>query len=171
MIKIFSRVLILSSLFFGMNSCSSEVLNESNLSVNDTNFQKNVIYNYSSIELETLNLINDYRNSMGLKALEKINYISIKSEEHDEYMISNNVISHDNFSIRSEHIKMTLGAESVSENIAFNFNTAETVVSAWLKSDLHKKNIVSNCTHFGIAVKVDPVTGKKYFTNIFIRIR
>ena len=167
----FSRVLLLSSLFFAMNSCSSDVINKSDLSANDAKVLKNVVYSYSTIELETLNLINHYRNSIGLKTLEKINYISIKSEEHDDYMISNDIVSHDNFSIRSENIKGVIGAESVSENIAFNFNTANAVVTAWLKSDLHKKHIIGDYTHFGIAVKADPITGKKYFTNIFVRIR
>ncbi|WP_418263424.1 CAP domain-containing protein [Flavobacterium faecale] len=168
----FSRVLILSSLFFVFNACTTDAAtNESITSTNDLKTQKNVGYTYSSLELETLDIINNYRKSLGLKTLEKINYISIKSEEHNDYMISNNSISHDNFSIRSENIKEVLGAETVNENLAFNFNTAEGVLSAWLKSDVHKKQIIGNFTHFGIAIKAEPVSGKKYFTNIFVRIR
>jgi hypothetical protein len=34
----------------------------------------------------------------------KINYISVQSEEHDNYMISNNVVNHDGFVDRSENI-------------------------------------------------------------------
>jgi hypothetical protein len=51
-------------------------------------------YTYSANELETMKLINDYRVSFGLNALEKINHISFKSEEHDDYMIANNVVNH-----------------------------------------------------------------------------
>jgi hypothetical protein len=51
-----------------------------------------------------MKLINDYRLSVGLNALEKINYISVQSEEHDNYMISNNVVNHDGFVDRSENI-------------------------------------------------------------------
>jgi hypothetical protein len=50
-----------------------------------------------------MKLINDYRLSVGLNALEKINYISVQSEEHDN-MISNNVVNHDGFVDRSENI-------------------------------------------------------------------
>ncbi|HEU4789404.1 MAG TPA: CAP domain-containing protein, partial [Flavobacterium sp.] len=42
-------------------------------------------YEYSPVELETMTLINNYRVSIGLNALEKINHISYKSEEHDNY--------------------------------------------------------------------------------------
>jgi hypothetical protein len=46
-----------------------------------------VNYSYSTSELETLKLINDYRVSVGLNVLERINYISGESEGHNNYMI------------------------------------------------------------------------------------
>jgi hypothetical protein len=62
-----------------------------------------VNYTYGSSELETIKLINDYMVSVGLNVLEKINYISVKSEDHDNYMISNTVVNHDGFVDRSEN--------------------------------------------------------------------
>ena len=55
--------------------------------------------------LETLDLINKHRVSVGLKALEKINHISSKSEEHDFYMIEKKAASHDGFVERANNIK------------------------------------------------------------------
>ena len=149
-----------------MNSCSSE-----DTSSEATNLTEKVVdYNYNDIELETMKLINEYRVSQGLNSLEKINHISYKSEEHDEYMIANKVVNHDDFVARSENIIQVLKAKTVGENVAYNFNTPESVVAAWLNSPAHKENIVGNYTHFGIAIKSAPTTGRKYYTNIFVKI-
>jgi uncharacterized protein YkwD len=127
-------------------------------------------YEYSPLELETMALINDYRVSIGLNALEKINHVSYKSEEHDNYMIANNVVNHDDFVARSENIMKVLGAKNVSENIAYNYNSAEGALDAWLKSEGHKQNIEGDFTHFGISIRENPANGKKYYTNIFVKI-
>jgi uncharacterized protein YkwD len=136
----------------------------------DTLAEQVTIYSYNTIEIETMNLINAHRVSKGLNPLEKINHMSYKSEEHVFYMIANNVVNHNDFVARSENIMKTLGAKSVSENIAYNYNTPQAVLNAWLASSGHKENIEGNFTHFGIAIKADPVTGKKYYTNIFAKI-
>ncbi|MFZ4679488.1 MAG: CAP domain-containing protein [Flavobacterium sp.] len=62
-----------------------------------------------------------------------------------------------------------LGAKRVSENIAFNYQTAESAMSAWLNSPGHKANIEGDFTHFGISITADEATGKKYYTNMFIK--
>ena len=107
--------------------------------------------------------------SIGLNALEKNDYVSFKSEEHDNYMITNNVVSHDDFVARSEDIMKKVGAKTVSENIAYNYNSPQAAVDAWLKSPAHKANIEGNFTHFGLSIRVN-AEGKKYYTNIFAKI-
>jgi hypothetical protein len=42
-------------------------------------------------------------------------------------------------------------------------------INAWLKSPGHKENIVGNFTHFGISIRENTETGKKYYTNIFAK--
>jgi hypothetical protein len=37
-----------------------------------------------------MDLINKHRVSVGVKTFRKINHMSFKSEEHDNYMIANN---------------------------------------------------------------------------------
>lgn len=127
-------------------------------------------YDYSPVELETMTLINNYRVSIGLNALEKINHVSYKSEEHDNYMIANNVVNHDDFEARSSNIMKVLHAKNVSENIAYNYNSAKGAFDAWLKSEGHKQNIEGDFTHFGISIRENPANGKKYYTNIFVKI-
>ena len=159
------RVLLLVAIVFTMNSCSSD----SSETTTDTASAKVMNYSYNSTEIETMALINAHRVSIGLNALIEINHISFKSEEHNNYMISNNVVNHDDFVSRSENIMQVLGAKSVAENIAYNYNSPQTAVDAWLKSPGHKANIEGNFTHFGLAVKVN-AEGKKYYTNIFAKI-
>lgn len=104
-----------------MNSYSSDT---SVAPTSSASTQKIVDYTYSVSEIQTMDLINNYRISIGLNPLEKINYISLKSEEHDNYMITNNVVNHDDFVSRSENIMKVLGAKTVGENIAYNYITS-----------------------------------------------
>jgi uncharacterized protein YkwD len=150
-----------------MNSCSSDSSEETTITAKS---QVAVKFDYSASELSAMKLINDYRVSKGLNELEQIAYVSVKSEEHDQYMIAKNVVSHDGFVSRSADIVKVVGAKNVGENIAYNYNTPEGAVNAWLKSASHKENIEGNFTHFGIAIRENATTGKKYYTNIFVKI-
>ncbi|MGL5111317.1 MAG: CAP domain-containing protein [Flavobacterium sp.] len=159
-------------LFIGLllfSSCSNET-EEVNLPETQTSIVDKSVYVYNTTEVETMTLINDYRKSIGLNALEKLNFISLKSEGHANYMIANNVVNHNDFVARSSEIIRVLGAKNVSENIAYNYISPTGALDAWLKSSSHKENIVGNFTHFGISIKQDPLTGKKYYVNIFARI-
>lgn len=160
------RVLLLVAVIFTMNSCSSDSSEDTGSSVVN---QQAMTYTYNTAELETMALINQYRVSIGLNELKEINHISYKSEQHDEYMIANNVVNHNDFVSRSENIMKVLGAKSVSENIAYNYNSPKAALDAWLKSPSHKENIEGNFTHFGLSIRVS-ADGKKYYTNIFAKI-
>ena len=149
-----------------MNSCSSD---SSEAPSSSTATMKVMDYSYDSSELEAMNLINTYRVSVGLNELQQINHISYKSEEHDHYMIKNNVVNHNDFVARSENLISVLGAKRVGENIAYNYNTPQSVVKAWLNSPTHKENLEGDYTHFGISIRTNP-DGKKYYTNIFVKI-
>jgi len=158
------RALLPLAIVFTMVSCSSD-------SSEDTSADKKVVttYNYNDTELKLVVLINNYRQSLGLKTLEVINHISYKSQEHNLYMIENKLVNHDYFQQRSDNLIAVLGAERVAENIAYNYSTAESVFSAWLNSPAHKANIEGDFTHFGISVTTDPTTGRKYYTNMFMK--
>lgn len=158
------RVLVPMAFMFTLLSCSS---NSDELSAPKPELIQN--YTYSTNETELVDLINEYRVSMGLNALQTINHISAKSEEHNEYMIVNNVVNHDLFAERSENIIEVLGAVKVNENVAYNFVSPSSVLNAWLRSPGHKANIEGNFTHFGVSIRENAATGKKYYTNIFIK--
>ncbi len=145
-----------------MVSCSK---NSDESKVDETLITK---YDYSPDELQLAQLINQYRVSQGKNELQIVNHISYKSEEHNQYMIDNNVVNHDYFEERSNNIIAVLGAVKVGENIAYNFTTPNSVLYAWLQSPGHKANLDGDYTHFGIAIAVN-AAGKKYFTNMFMK--
>jgi uncharacterized protein YkwD len=116
-------VILLTSMF----SCSDDSI-DSNETDTVGGLVKNYAYNDS--ELELMPLINNYRLSIGLKALERVDHISYKSQEHDLYMIANNVVDHNGFAERSENIGSILGAKKVGENVAYNYKTSEAVLKA-----------------------------------------
>ena len=160
--KILQKLVLLSVVLF-LSSCSPDEVPTST----DTNLISS--YNHNDAEIELAKIINDYRLENGLNALETINHISYKSGEHNEYMIANKVVNHDLFDQRSRNLISVLGAVKVKENVAYNYSTPQAALHAWLQSAAHKSNIEGDFTHFGIAISTDIETGKKYFTNIFIK--
>lgn len=160
------------AMLVAMNSCSSDNAEEKETIVNNNPPADGVVttYTYNTSELETMKLINEYRVSIGLKALQTVNHLSYKSEEHNKYLIANNKgINHDNFDARSKNIMTLLGAQKVGENVAYNYKTPQAVVKGWLESEGHRENIEGDYTHFGLAVTSD-AAGNKYYTNIFAKI-
>ena len=157
------RALLPLAIVFTMVSCSSDS--------EGTSADKQVVttYNYNETESKLVDLINDYRAGLGLNTLEVVNHISYKSQEHNYYMIDNNVFNHDYFQQRSDNLVRVLGAERVGENIAYNYQTAESAFAAWLNSPAHKANIEGDYTHIGISVTTNPDTGRKYYTNMLMK--
>jgi uncharacterized protein YkwD len=156
------RALLPLAIVFTMVSCSPDATEEVNQTIVTT-------YEYNATELRLVELINNHRANLGLTPLEVVNHISYKSEGHNEYMIEQRAISHDYFQERSQNIIHVLGAARVAENVAYNYVTAESVFAAWKNSPGHRENIEGNFTHFGISVSTDSETGRKYYTNIFMK--
>ena len=159
------RALLSLALLFTMLSCSSDSESDS-LNEDLTLVER---YDYNPTEVELMNIINTYRVSINLPALEPINHISYKSEEHNDYMIENNVVNHAFFEERSQNLIQVLGAVKVNENVAYNYNTPQAAMNAWLNSPGHRANIEGDFTHFGISVRVNPENGRKYYTNMFMK--
>ncbi|RED23353.1 Cysteine-rich secretory protein family protein [Flavobacterium cutihirudinis] len=162
------RAMLFIAMVIAMNACSADTAEGA---VDNGSTETLIVdYNYNESELQTMQLINDYRLSIGLNTLQRINHISAKCEEHNEYMIANKVVNHNDFVMRSDNIIEVLGASKVGENVAYNYKTPEAALKAWLESPGHKENIEGNYTHFGLSVTTDAETGKKYYTNIFAKI-
>ncbi len=119
---------------------------------------------------EVLVLINQLRATLNIDPI--INgtaFSSAYAVKHTNYMIDLHEINHHNFGIRSAALEND-GANVVGENVAFGFNTPESVVNAWLNSPSHRNNIEGNYTHSGFGIKKCPQTNTYYFTQLFYKI-
>jgi len=148
-------------------SCAKEddgiYFNESNEELSSTPIE------YSAIETEILDLVNNYRNGINLQSLNSLNVISSVADSHTEYMIEKGKISHDNFDQRAQTLMNKANAKTVAENVAYGYTSAESVVNGWLNSESHRSIIENpNFTHFGISTESNN-EGRNYFTNIFIK--
>jgi uncharacterized protein YkwD len=148
-----------------MSSCSKNSDDEAEATENPLITK----YDYSAEETQLVHMINNYRVSHGMNSLIIINHISYKSLEHNNYMISNKMISHDLFAQRAQNLMDVLGAYKVGENVAYNFTSNTSVFNAWLNSPKHKANLDGDYTNFGLSITECPMSGKKYYTNMFIK--
>ena len=121
-----------------------------------------------AIEIEILELINNHRSSLELSSLADMPVVKSVAYSHTDYMVDNNVVSHDNFYTRSNYLKSNVGAKKVSENVAYGYSSAESVVRAWIKSEKHKANIEGDYTNFDVSAERND-DGRYYYTNIFIK--
>ncbi|SDS30612.1 CAP domain-containing protein [Christiangramia echinicola] len=150
-----------------LTSCSKDNI-EDELTSYDQVVTEKAEYSYNTIEVEILEEINIYRKALGLSELKAMAELSVESEDHNEYMIEEGLVSHDNFSLRASKLMNKVGARAVAENVGFGYRTSEAVVNAWLKSKGHRENVEGEYSHIGISVRQDE-NGKNYFTNIFIK--
>lgn len=145
-------------------SCSSEEIQEDN--INQTILEKAPAAKV--IEVEILELINNYRISTDLAPLNNLNIIKSVAFTHTDYMVSVNQVNHDNFYKRKTSLVQNASATKVSENVAYAYSSASSVVQAWLNSPSHKATIEGDFTDFDISAEKNS-EGKWYFTNIFIK--
>ncbi len=146
-----------------LTSCAKE---DDGIYFNELN---DVKVEYSTIELEILDLVNNHRVSLGLSSLNKLDIISSVALTHTSYMVETGNVDHFDFPQRQENLVVKANAKSVGENVAYGFNSSKGVVDAWLKSDSHR-SIIENekYTHFGISTEKNS-DGRNYFTQMFIK--
>lgn len=162
--KSLAKLLLFASLAFLSFSCSTENMDDAaepfliNLSAPEV----------KDIEVEILELINEHRKSLNLNPLSMMTTVKSVAYTHTDYMLEKDQMSHDNFYKRSKYLKTNVGASKVSENVAYGYSSARTVVDAWLKSESHKKNIEGDFSYFDISAE-QSIEGKWYYTNIFIK--
>ena len=117
---------------------------------------------------EVLQLVNAHRATLGLSGLSSDRgYASAYAVAHTKYMIELDRISHDGFIDRARALKNN-GAVTVGENVADGYESAESVVNAWLNSPSHREAIQGNYTHTGFGVMQNE-SGRYYFTQLFYK--
>ncbi len=159
----FTSLLIVFCIAISFTSCSTDNIDEK---FEDTSSV--VIPEAKQIEIEILELINQHRITVGLNVLGNNNLIKGQAYSHTDYMVNINEVNHDNFYSRKNYLVNNANALKVSENVAYGFSSASSVVNAWLNSEGHKENIEGDFTDFEISAELG-ANNKWYFTNIFIK--
>ncbi|WP_392536531.1 CAP domain-containing protein [Legionella sp. 227] len=153
-----TKIIILSALFFNLFTCAY-ASSAAKPVENDTAIQNAVLF-----------YINQYRQQHGLSKLTMDNKIVIQAKQHSQDMANHRMpFGHQDFGKRiaklRSQIKNTGGG---AENVAYNYKTAQIVVSQWVRSPGHRKNIMGNYNITGIGVARDK-QGKLYYTQIFLQ--
>lgn len=124
----------------------------------------------AGMEDDILKYINAYRRKKGLRPLVMNATISAEAQKHSENMAARRTsFGHNGFQGRMKRITSSPainGASGVAENVALGSTTAKEVVDNWLKSPMHRQNIVGDYNLTGIGVAADK-KGTLYFTQIF----
>ncbi|MCB0398891.1 MAG: CAP domain-containing protein [Winogradskyella sp.] len=148
----------------GFTSCSTDSAAEDQIN----SIEVPVAPQAKQIEIEIMELINAHRITEGLNPLNDHSTVKAVAYTHTDYMVEVNNVSHDNFFQRKQSLQLNANANIVSENVAYGFSSAESVVNAWLNSPSHRENIEGDFTDFDISAEKNN-EGKWYFTNIFIK--
>lgn len=128
-------------------------------------------FDWTDMELDVHQQVNDYRASQGLPALQLDPLIGALSREHSDNMAAGVVgVGHAGFDARADLI-IDDGADMVGENVAFNqgYNDPATIaVEGWIDSPPHHDNMVSTYfTHAGVGIAERD--GAYYLTQMFAR--
>ena len=156
--------LLATAAILSLTSCSTEEFPDDSIeAINITHAPQ-----AKEIEIEILELINAYRIENGLNPLGNHNTVKAVSFTHTDYMIEVNQVSHDNFPERRLSLVQHADAQTVSENVAYGYTSAQSVVNAWIESEGHRANLLGDFTDFDISAEQNE-DGKWYYTNMFIK--
>lgn len=118
-------------------------------------------------EKECIRLTNEFRQSQGKPPLKLIKSLSQIGMPHTKNMLAGKVpIGHTGFEDRARQI----GGYAAAENVAYCQGYSDpirTFVEGWIHSPGHRRNLLGDFTHMGIAVAHDGNTW--YGTQLFAR--
>ncbi|MCE0724483.1 MULTISPECIES: CAP domain-containing protein [Legionella] len=153
-----TKIMSITSIVFALLPCAYAAAPAKHID-SDTAMQSTVLF-----------YINEYRQKHGLSKLTMDKHMVIQARQHSQDMANHRMpFGHQDFGKRiaklRSQIKNTGGA---AENVAYNYKTAQIVVSQWVKSPGHRRNIVGNYNLTGIGIARDK-QGKLYYTQIFLQ--
>jgi uncharacterized protein YkwD len=122
------------------------------------------------MERDVLTLVNDYRKLKKLPPLQTNAAIEYQARRHSMDMGTHRIpFGHQGLSFRMKYIiEKVQGVTQVGENIAYGNLSAKAVVSGWIKSTEHRKNMEGNFKYTGIGVTRN-MQNQLYFTQIFAK--
>lgn len=89
-------------------------------------------------------LVNAHRDKIGCKPLTWLSPVAAVAQRHSQDMYANRFFSHNNLLGESPFDRLRLAGikyQRAAENIAMGQNTAQRVVTSWMNSPGHRRNI------------------------------
>jgi uncharacterized protein YkwD len=122
------------------------------------------------LERDILGLVNDYRKTKKLPPLENNAAMEYQARRHSMDMGTHRVpFGHQGFSFRMKYVyEKVPGSTQVGENVAYGNLSAKAVVTGWINSPEHRKNMEGNFRYTGIGVTRN-MQNQLYFTQIFAK--
>jgi uncharacterized YkwD family protein len=126
---------------------------------------------FSAYQQEVLNIVNKERAAKGLSALKFNAELSKVATTKSQDMIDKAYFAHNSPTYGSPFDMMKkfgITYKTAGENIAMGQKTPQEVMTAWMNSEGHRKNILnSSFTEIGIGIAKDK-NGRLYWTQMFI---
>lgn len=125
--------------------------------------------NESSIINEVLQYVNQYRKEVGLQPLQLSNKLNNVAKLRSKEMAESGIVEHirpngtECFSIFDEY---GIKATSMGENIAYGYQTAQSVTEAWKNSQGHYENMVKSSYKY-IGIGLAESNGDYFWTQLF----
>ena len=126
---------------------------------------------FSSYQQQVLDLVNAERTKRGISALTLDSNLSSVATKKSQDMVNKNYFDHTSPTYGSPFDMMKqfgISYSTAGENIAKGQKTPQEVVTAWMNSEGHRKNILNpNFTNLGVGIAKDS-KGTTYWTQMFI---
>ena len=126
---------------------------------------------FSSYQQQVLDLVNAERTKRGISALTLDSSLSSVATKKSQDMVNENYFDHTSPTYGSPFDMMKefrISYRTAGENIAKGQKTPQEVVTAWMNSEGHRKNILNpDFTNLGVGIAKDS-NGTTYWTQMFI---
>lgn len=118
---------------------------------------------FSHMQTRLLELHNARRSYKGMEPLELDGGLCDYAQRHAKNMAEKEKMFHSSM----ERLQENCGADVVGENVAWGQETEDEVVSSWMKSPMHRWNILgSSYRKVGFGVEKGP-DGRNYWCTVF----
>lgn len=108
---------------------------------------------------QALTQINSYRASRGLSPLAPHATLKALARQHSQYQAARGAIGHSGFRERSARAKAAGLSGICTENVGYNYRSAQHLVSGWKNSAGHNTNLLRpNMRYAGVSVVGDYAT-------------
>lgn len=129
----------------------------------------NNIDEWSEEQKSIVNLINEYRESLGksLVVPEKSGWeqAKLRVDYQINYHAESGEISHSQVGVAFKALK-SLGFSGVAEILGYGYSSPESIVNAWKKSDGHNKVLKGNYKYVGIFHAKNSL-GRNFYCGLF----